>query len=318
MSILDCEAFRFMANSKYFKALVAVGSEQFDYMCDSPVSAKLTYIDNGISVLAADRFNYVQKNRNLITYMGAIVPQKGFHVLARIWPEVVKRNPNAELRVIGSSKIYNENYAVGPLGIADAEYERNYIIPYLCDANQDLLPSVKFLGALGDEKYEHLTESLVSVPNPTGQTETCCVSAIEMQACGAAVVSGAYYALLGTVQHNQTGLLGRGDNQLTNNICYLLENPEVAIDFGENGKARVRERYDFEVVSKKWTQLFASIENGTVWKPKHEFKYIRYHRKWLRIANYYIKKLNMFNFFLPSVQEAEHFVINFVKKAKNR
>ena len=181
-----------------------------------------------------------------------------------------------------------------------------------------MLPSVKFLGALGDEKYEHLTESLVSVPNPTGQTETCCVSAIEMQACGAAVVSGAYYALLGTVHHNQTGLLGRGDNQLTNNICYLLENPEVAIDFGENGKARVRERYDFEVVSKQWMQLFSSIDNGKVWKPKHEFKYIRYHRKWLRMANYYIKKLNMFNFFLPSVQEVEHFVINFVKNAKNR
>ena len=83
-----------------------------------------------------------------------------------------------------------------------------------------------------DEKYTHLSQSLISVPNPTGQTETCCVSAVEMQACGAAIVTGAYYALLGTVSHGKTGLLGRGEDALAKNIISLLNNPRFAQNLG--------------------------------------------------------------------------------------
>jgi glycosyltransferase involved in cell wall biosynthesis len=307
---------RKMAKSEYLKALVAVGSEQYDFLCDSPVSPKLTYIDNGISFSATQKYSNVSKNINLVTYMGAIVPQKGFHVLAKIWPEVSERHPNAELRVIGSSKIYNENYLVGQLGIADKDYEEKYIIPYLCDSERRLLPSVKFLGGLGEEKYSHLTESIVSVPNPTGQTETCCVSAIEMQACGAAVVTGAYYALLGSVQHQETGLLGRGEKMLINNICYLLSNPEIAIELGKKGKKKALEQYDFEVVVKNWKLLFHSIYKGTIWKPKHQFKYLRYHRKWLRLVNYFFLKTAGVRLTFLSVQELEAFLIRFVHRLK--
>ena len=112
---------RQMAKSDYFKALVAVGSEQYDFLCDSPIAGKLTHIDNGVSVEASHVYSHISKSQNLVTFMGAIVPQKGFHVLARVWPHVLREHPNAELRVIGSSKIYNENYTVGPLGIADEE-----------------------------------------------------------------------------------------------------------------------------------------------------------------------------------------------------
>jgi glycosyltransferase involved in cell wall biosynthesis len=305
-----------MARSEYFKALVAVGSEQFDYLCDSPVSSKLTYIDNGISFAATQKYSKVLKNINLVTYMGAIVPQKGFHVLAKVWPEIIRRHPKAELRVIGSSKIYNENYPVGQLGVADKDYEEKYIIPYLCDKYGKLLPSVTFLGGLGVEKYSHLTESLVSVPNPTGQTETCCVSAIEMQACGAAVVTGAYYALLGSVDHLKTGLLGRGEKALANNICYLLSNPEIAIELGMKGKKRAQYQYDFEVVVKNWKRLLLSINEGAIWKPKHQFKYLWYHRKWLRLINYFLSKVAGGRFTWPSVQDLESFLIRYVRKLR--
>ena len=299
---------RKMANTRYFKALVAVGSEQFDYLCDSPISAKLTYIDNGIS-FAASQKALTQKNTDLVVYMGAMVHQKGFHVLAKAWPEVLKRKPNAKLRVIGSSRIYNENFDVGPLGIADVNYEKDYIIPNLCDQQGNLDQSVEFLGALGAEKYEHLSEALVSVPNPTGQTETCCVSAVEMQSCGSAVVSGAYYALLGTVENGNTGLLGRGEKQLVKNICYLLDNPDIAIRLGANGRARAAEKYDFPAVADVWKNLFKSIHSGGHWKPKHQFRYLRYHRKWLRLLNFIPSRVFGRLLFWPSVQELEAFLI---------
>ena len=308
---------RKMLTTQYLKALVAVGSEQFDSMCDSPVARKLTYIDNGISFAASQKFSTTTKNKYLVTYMGAIVLQKGFHVLAKIWPEVIKRHPKAELRVIGSSKIYNENYSVGPLGIADKEYEEQFIIPYLCDGEGRLLPSVKFLGALGSEKYLHLTESLVSVANPTGQTETCCVSAVEMQACGTAVVTGAYYALLSTVKHQQTGLLARGEKKLLDNICYLLSKPEKAIELGRYGKKMAEEQYDFEAVAKTWKKVFESLQKGKLWKPKHQFNYIIYHRKWLKIINRLFSMSIGTVFFWPSIQEIESYVIKNLHKRTN-
>ncbi len=309
---------RKMARCNYFKALVAVGSEQYDFMSDSPVAKKLTYIDNGISLSACSGFENIKKNKKLVTYMGAIVPQKGFHVLARVWPKVLESHPDACLRVIGSSKIYNENYSVGPLGIADETYERKYIIPYLCNKAGELHPSVTFLGALGREKYKHLSESIVAVPNPTGQTETCCVSAIEMAACSTAVVTGAYYALLGTVKNNFTGLLGRGDAKLASNICKLLDNPMLAINLGRNGRAMAEKVYDFSKVAIRWKKLFADVySNSTIRRPRHQFNYLRYHRKWLRMLNCIPARFfnNVVNW--PSTQEFENLLINLIRKYKS-
>lgn len=309
---------RKMARCKYFKALVAVGSEQYDFMSDSPVEKKLTYIDNGISLSACSEFDNVHKNTKLVTYMGAIVPQKGFHVLARVWPKVLEKHPDACLRVIGSSKIYNENYSVGPLGIADEAYEREYIIPHLCNKVGQLHPSVKFLGALGREKYKHLSESIVAVPNPTGQTETCCVSAIEMAACSTAVVTGAYYALLGTVKNNFTGLLSRGDKKLASNICKLLDNPSLAIKLGMNGRKMAEGTYEFSKVAIRWKILFDDVfDNSIIRRPRHEFNYIRYHRKWLRMVNCIPAKFlnNLIDW--PSTQELETLLLNLVKSMKS-
>lgn len=308
---------RKMARCKYFKALVAVGSQQYDFMSDSPVAKKLSYIDNGINVSACDEFGSIKKNKKLVTYMGAIVPQKGFHVLARVWPKVLERHPDALLRVIGSSKIYNENSTVGPLGIADEAYERKYLIPYLCNNYGELHSSVTFLGALGREKYKHLSESIVAVPNPTGQTETCCVSAIEMAACSTAVVTGAYYALLGTVRNNFTGLLGRGDEKLASNICKLLDNPLLAINFGKNGREIAEKEYDFSKIAIKWKMLFNDVfDNSIIRRPSHQFNYIQYHRNWLRMINCIPARFlnNVINW--PSTQDVENLLVNSVKNFK--
>jgi hypothetical protein len=309
---------RKMAKTQYFRCLVAVGSEQYDYMCDSPISQKLTYIDNGISISACEKYDKVNKNKNLITYMGAIVPQKGFHVLAKVWPEIIARNPDAELRVIGSSRIYNEKYPVGPLGVAEINYEKNQIMPYLCGRDGKLIPSVKFLGNLGEEKYRHLSESLISVPNPTGQTETCCVSAIEMQACGSAVVTGAYYALLGTIQHKETGLLGRGERALVNNICYLLDNPDSALRYGAKGREVAKARYDFKVVCSKWSALLCALQNGELIRPRHNFDYLIFHRKWVRIINRFAATTIGKMVYWPSIQEVELSIIHLWRAIKSK
>jgi glycosyltransferase involved in cell wall biosynthesis len=278
------EHVRALAASKYFKALVCVGREQYDFLMDTPLHSKLAYIDNGIHLASCGDVD-VEKDPNLVAYMGALVPVKGFHQLAAAWPKVLRQCPDAKLSVIGSVKMYGDNQSVGPLGVAHEDYERTHIMPHLCDANGKLHPSVTFHGQMGAEKFAILHRATVAVANPTGQTETCCVSAVEMAACKTAVVSGAYYALLDTVLHGETGLLGRGVDDLAHNIIACLKNPEMARELGQAGYERVKTQYDFAAIAPRWIDLCQSLQSGQKPKIHGRLKNIRYHHKWLRLIN---------------------------------
>lgn len=277
---------RKMANSKFFKALVCVGREQYDYLVDSPLKPKLAYIDNGIHIESCWKtYNKEPKDERLVTYMGALVPMKGFHQLAAAWPKVLKQFPDAKLSVIGSVKMYGDKLTVGPLGVASDDYERKSIMPHLCDTEGKLHPSVTFHGQMGSEKFSILCKSLIGVANPTGHTETCCVSAVEMSACKNAIVSGAYYALLDTVLHNETGLLGRGVDDLADNICALLSDPARAKQYGEAGYKRTAQQYDFSATSPRWLELFEALKENRMPRPYGKLRNLRYHYKLLRLLN---------------------------------
>lgn len=250
---------RYMAKMKYLKAIVCVEHEQYDRVQDSPAYQKLTYIVNGFDLDGYQLDDIPDKEPGLVVYLGALVPQKGFHLLAKVWSKVVSKCPNAKLKVIGSGALYDENAKLGPWGIAEESYEKNYIIPYLSNHAGEIYPSVEFMGKLGIEKKALLYKALIGVPNPTGHTENCPGSALEFSACKTAVVSGAYYGLLDTVVHGDTGLLGKTEGELIDNICHLINNEEIAIELGEGGLSFIRCRYDYEVVTDEWIGLFRRL-----------------------------------------------------------
>lgn len=300
------EHVRRMSKSSAFKALVCVGRQQYDSLIDSPLYSKLVQINNGLNVASCRTDGDVPRDSSLVVYMGALVPQKGFHLLAEAWPRVVERVPHAKLSVIGSPKIYDETASLGSLGVADAEFERRYIVPNLTDGSGVLHPSVTFHGKMGTEKYDLLNRALVGVPNPSGRTETFCVCAAEMSASGAAVVSGAYYGLLDTVEHGVTGLLGRTVSDLASNIIHLLENPNKAKALGEAGQLYAFDRFDFSVVSQKWVQLFVETSSGNSRRLILPTKNLGKHLKLLRVINVPFQRVlgRVLNW--PSVQEIEH------------
>ena len=213
--------------------------------------------------------------------------------------------------------MYGDELKVGPLGVADEAYESEHIIPHLCDANGQLNKSVTFHGQMGHEKFELLQKASIGVANPTGQTETCCVSAVEMAACKTAVVSGAYYALLDTVLHKKTGLLGRGVNQLAENICKCLENPDFAKILGQNGYERALTQYDFEPVTQRWVELFETLDQNKLPKPAGQLKNIQYHFKLLRILNSLPQHTIRRVLYWPSVYEAQTMTHKLLKALKS-
>ena len=250
---------RKMAQTPAFKALVCVEHEQYDLIQDSPLKNKLTFIVNGFDVDSFRLFDLPEKNLKSVVYLGALIPRKGFHLLAHAWPDVLANVPDAHLTVIGTGSLYDEKSVLGPLGVADQSYEEEHIIPYLTDNDNVPLPSVYFAGKLGHEKKEILHRALIGVPNPTGLTENCPGSSLEFSACGTAIVSGAYFGIMDTVQDRVTGLLGRNKEDLVRNICFLLDNPKQALSMGREGEAFVRDRYNWNKVTQQWVAFLKQV-----------------------------------------------------------
>ncbi len=253
------EHIRAMASTSHLKAFVCVEHEQHDQLYDSAVWSKLTYIVNGFDLGGFQLITPPIRKDNLVVYLGALMPQKGFHLLAKAWPKILARQPYAELAVIGSGALYEERAKLGPWGIAEKSYEENLIIPFLSDENGAPHKSVRFFGKLGIEKKQLLYLATVGVPNPSGQGENCPGSALEFQACGTAVVSAARYGMLDTILDGKTGLLGKTEDDLVDNICRLLENKDLASNFGSNGISFIDERYNYKGVVASWEKLWVSI-----------------------------------------------------------
>lgn len=305
---------RALARNPFIRAFVCVEHEQYDLLQDTPLYPKLTYIVNGFDLQGFQLQESIAKEPNLVVYLGALVPQKGFHLLAKAWPDVVQRIPEAKLAVIGSGKLYDPSLKMGPWGIAGQSYEQTGIIPFLQDGSGSPMKSVSFLGRLGLEKKIWLSKASVGVANPSGQSEHCPGSALEIQASGTAIVSGAYYGMLDTIQHNKTGLLGRGHQQLVSNICRVLQDSNLRIALQNRGPQFVEHRYNYAKVTQQWQQLFLKLRENEFPSRIGFKRNLHQHQKWLIQLNKPLQQRFGQTIKWPSVFEISHSVASLLKK----
>ena len=248
----DVEGLKAIFNCPTIKRHVCVSREQLDGLRDHRIFEKSTSIYHAFNDTMFNSGREINKTGNTVVYVGSLIHSKGFHILAKIWPEIILKRPDAKLLVIGSGSLYGQSKKQGKWGIAEENYEADYIRPYLSDSDGNVIDSVKFLGVLGEEKIGILQQADVGVANPSGFTETFCSTALEFQAAGTPVVSAARGGLLDTVWHGQTGLLGRNPKELKKNILFLLNNPETAKAFGQSGIRFVRNKFAYEKNAQHW------------------------------------------------------------------
>lgn len=199
--------------------LIAVGREQMDLYRDHRAFLKSDYIYNCVDIPDYYLSKKKKIRKHTVVYMGAVIPSKGLHLLAKAWPEVKKAVPDAELFVIGNGNLYSRNKdtsGLGALGLAEKDYEQ-MISKYITEDNK-LSEGVHLLGVLGKEKYDVLAEMKVGVPNPSGRTETFCICAVEMQMMGARIVSKRCAGYLDTVYN---GILYDNSRELAG--CIISE-----------------------------------------------------------------------------------------------
>lgn len=256
---LTLEEIRLLDRWDAVSRIVCVGREMYDYYLDDRIIRKMDFIRN-IFVPPDAKTVRGDDYPPYVTYTGSLTYDKNFHLLAAVWKEIVRSAPDAQLHVIGSGKLYDQNSEMGAMGIADKEYEELFL-PFLCGQDGSLLPSVVFHGILGEEKYEVYRRSAVGVVNPMA-TETFCLSAIEKEACGIPVVSRRKNGLLDTVQDGKTGILYKDVKDLASVILDLLLDKEKNIRMGRAAAAFARTEFLPEKILPEWIRVLTEVHDG--------------------------------------------------------
>lgn len=244
------KSLKIIAKTNQVKAIVCLENNQRVRMGDSLAASKLLTIPYGIT--GNTNSVSVAAQENNIAYIGALVPQKGFHFLADAWPIVVKQIPNAKLFVFGSGSLYNSRVALGSNGIATEQYEDRIFQKLERDDE-----SVKFLGNTDSIlRNQILDKCKLGIVNPSAQTETFCLSAVEFEQRGIPVIGGRKYGLLDTVSHKKSGILILNQKNLAKVIVKVLTNETLLNKLSKGAKNHVFGKYKLENVIDRWGNLF--------------------------------------------------------------
>lgn len=240
------------------KRIVFVGKEEYDAYIDSDLICKATYIFNMLNTKKTLQPRVLQNKS--VTYIGSLVPAKGFHVLAKIWKNILERVPDAELNVIGTGRVYDRNAKLGKYGLAQEDYEKSFM-QYLTTSTGEILPSVHFLGLMGQEKNDVFASTMVGVVNPTALTETFCMSAVELELAGVPVVSKKKWGLLDTIKDKETGLLFFSDEEFENDIVQLLNDRDLNIKMGNQANRFVKNKFEASAIIRRWDEEIWAVYN---------------------------------------------------------
>ncbi len=229
-------------------------SEMLDYK-KHPAFLKSTAIYNSFPLDAIEKYRPTanDKNNHNVVWMGCLIEDKGFHVLAQVWKQVLKKIPDAQLFVIGNGRLYDANATLGNYGLASPEYEARFM-PFVTNSNGEILQSVHFLGVCGNEKYNIMRQCKVGVPNPTGASETFCISAIEMQLMGANIVAPSLPIFKENVMNHS--YLFDSETVLATTLVRCLNDK---IEDYEDLYRYVKSKVDVNANTMHWEQLFTHL-----------------------------------------------------------
>jgi len=253
------------AASALVRRVVCVSAMQADNLRHHPVFSKVCFVHNAVDVELFPKAS--KRDPGSAVFVGAITASKGFHHLAAIWPEVRRHVPHARLTVLGSAELYDYRTRLGPLGVADKQFEMIHIVPYLgCTREKAANIGVFFEGLAPPVQLRNaLSQAAVGIVNPNweGSCETFCVSAVEIQAAGAAVIGGRACGLRETVSDGTTGILISSRKQLRDTLVSLLTT-DRALAMGKRGPNWVAKRFTPTIVVPRWESMLCDVVDGRV------------------------------------------------------
>lgn len=220
---------------------------------------EMTY--SGIDLDFLDKSPSVEREDNLIVFLGAPRDTKGFHNLIKAWPLIRGKRPQARLRVLGSAKLHDPAARLGWTKVLDESFEKEYLDPVVGPSRDLERMGIEFAGLIPSrDVHVELKRAAIAAVNLnfTGSFETYCRSAIEAQASGTPVVGAARGALNEVIQDGETGVLVENSDprKISEAFIYLLDNPGVRKAYGRAGREWARGKVgNYEYLASDWVGI---------------------------------------------------------------
>jgi len=187
-----------------------------------------------------------QGKTRVLSYFGRLVEKKGLRYLIDALPLILKKHPQASLRIAGD----------GPeKGTLQSQSKRLGISDH-----------VRFLGAVKNKFLPALyqTSDVVVFPSVIandGDREGFGLVLVEALGCECATVVTDLPAMQDIIIDGKTGFVIPQKNvqKLAEKIISLLDDPEIGQSVGKKGRRFVAERYDWDGIARQYAALIESI-----------------------------------------------------------
>lgn len=232
-----------------------------------PFRSKITVVHDGIDcnfvapnpavgMTLSNNLKLTRKDE-IITFVNRnLEPYRGYHIFMRALPEILRRRPKARVLIIGGDDV---SYG------ARAPEGKKWKDIFLTEVKDKLdMSRVHFMGNI---PYEHFI--------PVMQLSTVHVyltypfvlswSLLECMSAGCAILASDTQPLHGVIENDVTGKLVDffDPSALTENVCALLEQPELRAKLGANARIFAQSNYDVATVclprQLEWVKALAAL-----------------------------------------------------------
>lgn len=188
----------------------------------------------------------------VLVAVGRMVEKKGLHLTLLAFAEVLRAEPDAQLRIVGDGRLFGVCQDI----VQSLAIER----------------SVKFLGAQNHEVVQQEMRNARgfvqhSIRAADGDSEGCPVAVLEASASGLPVVATRHAGIADVVVDEETGLLmdERDVQGMSRKMLEVIRNPQLAGELGARGAARVRMFFTMDQsIGRLRRVLNAAAEGGAI------------------------------------------------------
>lgn len=193
----------------------------------------------------------VQRKTDELLFVGRLVEKKGVHFLLEAMSAVLKKHPSVRLILAGSGPMEQElRQQAGRLHLSER-------VDFLGMVAQTQLPAL----------YQRATLAIFPfVVAKSGDQEGFGLVQVEAMGCECPVIAGDLPAIHDIIAHEENGLIFPSGNAeaLADAIIKLLDKSELRARLAGEGRKRVVQKFDWEIVAGKYAGRYNNLINRGV------------------------------------------------------